>query len=89
MVKIINRNIKFDSQERQETSPYRCYYKDNNLFNKLQINLSYGGEYRTYEIESKYLTSSKSIHFKAEKKGNTFEINWSPKSIVPYIKRIK
>lgn len=89
MVKIINRNIKFDSQERQETSSYKCLYGDKHLFDKLQINISYESEYRAYEIESKNLTSSKSIHFKVEKRGDTFEINWSPQIIVPHIKRIK
>lgn len=89
MIKVINRNIKFDAAERKETSLYRCQYNDKTLFEKLQINISYGSEYRTYEIESRYLTSSKSIHFAAKKKGESFDIEWKPKAIVPYIERIK
>ena len=89
MIKVINRNIKFGASERKEASLYKCQYDDKTLFKKLQINISYESEYRTYEIESLYLTSSKSIHFEAKKKGESFDIEWKPKAIVPYIKRIK
>ena len=89
MIKVINRNVKFDASERKETSSYKCQYDDKTLFEMLQINISYESEHRTYEIKSLYLTSSKSIHFDAKKKGESFDIEWKPKAIVPYIKRIK
>lgn len=86
--KQINRNIKFDGRE--STSSYKCQYGDKNTFEVLQITCSYGSEYRIYEVESKYLkATSKSIHFDAEQDGDTFKIEWKPKDVAPYIKRIK
>ena len=89
-IKYINRNLKFDEKQRQIKSSYKCNYEDKNLFDKLQINISYNSQNRTFEIESRFLKStSKSIHFQAVKKGNSFDIIWQPIEIVPYIHRIK
>lgn len=86
--KQVNRNIRFDS--RKSTSSYKCEYKDKNSFEILQIICTYGSEIRIYEVESKYLKStSKSIHFDAEQDEDTFKIEWKPKDVAPYIKRIK
>ena len=86
--KYIERNIKFDG--RKSTSSYKCEYGNKNTFRVLQIICKYGSECRIYEIESKFLkATSKSIHFDAERNGESFNIIWSPKVIVPYITRIK
>lgn len=90
MIHIVNRNLKFDSPERENSSSYKCAYKDTSAFEKMQINISYKSEHRIYEVESQYLNAkSKSIHFKAEKKGDSFDIVWSPKSVISHIHRIQ
>lgn len=81
------KQIKFDN--RKLTSPYRCKYDDKNAFEILQIPCNYGLETRVYEIESKYLPDSDSIHFKAKPNGDSFTIQWIPKALDVYIKRIK
>lgn len=87
---IINRNIKFNAPERQATSSYKCKYGNKNHFDLLQINIRYNNEERVYQVESQYLKeTSKSIHFDAVKDGDSFEIIWKPKSVVPFINRIK
>lgn len=87
-MKEINRNIKFEGRE--ATSPYRCQYNDKNEFEILRININYGNETRTYELESKYLREDRdSISFKASKAGDELIIKWSPAEIAQYIKKIK
>ncbi len=86
--KYIERNIKFDGRE--PTSSYKCEYGDKDTFRILQITCKYGSECRIYEIESKYLkATSKSIHFDAERRGDSFDVSWFPKVVAPYITRIK
>ncbi len=85
--KYVKRNIKFEGRE--PSSSYKCTYNDKNTFNILQITCLYGSECRIYEVESKYLTESKSIHFKAERNGDSFSIEWIPQTVAPHIKQIK
>lgn len=86
--KEVNRTIKFDS--RKPTSSYKCEYKDKNTFEILRIVCTYGSEIQVYEVEAKYLkATSKSIHFDAEKDGNSFRVTWTPEDVAPYVKRIK
>lgn len=81
------KTIKFVS--RKLTSPYRCKYGDKNAFEILQIPCVYGSETRIYEVESKYLSDSDSIHFTAKPNGESFMIQWSPKELENHIKRIQ
>lgn len=81
------KKIKFDS--RKLTSPYRCKYGNKNDFDILQIPCVYGSEVRIYEIESKYLSDSDSIHFKAKPNGDSFTVQWIRKELENYIRRIK
>lgn len=86
--KEVNRTIRFDS--RKPTSSYKCEYKDKSAFEILRIVCTYGSEIRVYEVEAKYLKStSKSIHFDAVQNGDSFNIEWKPKDVAPYVKRIK
>ena len=86
-MKEINRNINFE--RREITSPYRCKYNKKD-FEVLRININYGGEIRTYEVESKYLRDDRdSISFKASKEGDDLVIKWSPAEIAQYIRRVK
>lgn len=83
--KVVKRKIRFDG--RKPNSSYKCEYKDKNTFEILRIECAFGLEMRIYEVESKYLkATSKSIHFKAEKDGNSFAIEWVPKDIAPHVK---
>ena len=87
-MKEINRNINFEG--RDISSPYRCKYKNKNEFEVLRINIYYGSEIRTCEVESKYLREDRdSISFKASKEGGELVIKWSPVEIAQYIRRIK
>lgn len=85
--KYVTRNIKFEG--RKSSSSYKCEYKDKNEFDILQITCNYNNESRVYEVESQYLTTAKSIHFKAFCDGDSFTIEWSPETVAPHIKRIK
>lgn len=84
-----NREIRFDT--RKSNSPYRCNYRDRSMFELLRINCKFNGVIKeVYEIESKHLPDRDSISFKAVLDGDSFKItNWSPQSIIPFLKRIK
>ena len=84
-IKPINRYLKFDTEDRKEKSSYRCKYGDKHSFDVLEINIHYQNENATFTIESKYLPDTDSIHFTAEKEGDTINLIWSPKSIIPHI----
>lgn len=88
-IKTVTRNIRFDS--RKPTSSYKYQYGDKDTFDVLKIICLYGLEHKQiYEVESQYLKStSKSIHFDAEQDGDLFSIEWRPKDVEPYIKRVK
>lgn len=86
--KQVNRNIRFDS--RKSASSYKYEYKDKNAFEILRIVCTYDSKIRIYEVEAKYLkATSKSIHFDAVQDRDSFKIEWKPKDVAPYIKRIK
>lgn len=87
--KEINRTISFGT--RDVSSPYRCKYGNKNDFEKLRINISFEGRIAdTYEIDSQYLPDRDSISFKAVPADSGFIItSWSPKEVMPYLKKRK
>lgn len=84
-VKEVNRTVRFDT--RKESSSYRCKYGKKEDFDVLKINVIYNGKItEAYEIESKFLPSSDSIHFKASATADRYTITkWSPETIVPHV----
>lgn len=89
-IKTITRNLNFDTESRQTTSPYRVKYNNPSEFKKLQIVISCeGSPSQVFETESLNLPKDKdSIHFKATKTPDGFIINWGGNA-GDYMKRIK
>ena len=83
--KTVNRNLNFNTEERNSDSSYRCKYGDKNLFDVLEINIHYQNECATFTIDSKYLPDRDSISFKAYKDGDNISLIWSPKYIEEHI----
>lgn len=73
IIKTINRNI----NPNRETNNYRCKYGNKNEFDILRVNIKFNGKTYTYEIESKYLNDTDSIHFYAYPNGSSLNIVWS------------
>ena len=72
IIKTVNRNINTN----RETNNYRCKYGNKNEFDILRVNITYNGETYTYEIESKYLNDTDSIHFYAYPNESSLNIVW-------------
>lgn len=87
IIKEINRNIKFDTRELD--SRYRCKYGSRDKFDILRINMLYNGNIsEVYEVESKFLPLSDSIHFKAIPTEDGFKIYGWTAVVAPYIHKV-
>ena len=77
-VKIVTRNLNFDSSTRNMKSKYRVKYSDANTFDILRVVCNYDGKSKVFETASSNLPLGKdSIYFLADRIGDTFVINWS------------
>lgn len=65
----------------------RVKYDNRKEFDVLVINLQDGVKKRSFQVESKYLPETDSIHLKYNPE--THEVSWSPKSIISHIEDIK
>lgn len=75
--KIINLQIHDGNYNR------RVKYNDKNEFDLLIINFQDGVKIRTFQVESKYLPETDSIHLKYNPENH--EIKWSPRIIISHI----
>ncbi len=65
----------------------RVKYNDRKEFDVLVVNLQDGTRNRSFQVESKYLPETDSIHLKYNP--DTHEVSWSPKSIINHVNEIK
>ena len=65
----------------------RVRYNDRNEFEVLIVNLQDGLKERSFQIESKYLPDTDSIHLKYNPE--TREVSWSPREIISHVIEVK
>lgn len=88
-IKIVTRNLNFDTKERKSSSRYRVKFGESTNFKILRVICNYGNSTQIYETNSENLPVDKdSIYFLAESEGNTFIIEWCSGAEV-YMKRIQ
>ncbi|MCM1354962.1 MAG: hypothetical protein NC212_00980 [Staphylococcus sp.] len=76
-IKTVTRNLNFDTTTREPSSKYRVRYGNSSDFNRLVVVCNHGGKSKIFETDAANLPKGKdSIHFHAEKTGNTFVIKW-------------
>lgn len=75
--KIINLKIHGSNYNR------RVNYKDKNEFEVLVVNLNDGTDERSFQIESRYLPETDSIHLKYDP--DSRDVSWSPKEIISHV----
>jgi hypothetical protein len=87
-IKTVTRNLNFDEETRNSSSPYRVRYGDPSAFQILKVICNGDGETQIFETDSSNLPSYKdSIHFLADKIGNSFNIRWRGEA-ASFMKRV-
>lgn len=81
LTKIINLEIHGKNYNR------RVNYKDKNEFDVLIVKLNDGTDERSFQIESRYLSETDSIHLKYDP--DSRNVSWSPKEIISHVVEVR
>lgn len=65
----------------------RVNYKDKKEFDSLVVNLNDGVSERSFQIESRYLPETDSIHLKYYP--DSRDVSWSPKGIISHVVEVR
>lgn len=65
----------------------RVNYKDKKEFDLLVVNLNDGTDERSFQIESRYLPETDSIHLKYDP--DSRDVSWSPKEIISHVIEVR
>lgn len=65
----------------------RVNYKDKNEFDVLIVKLNDGTDERSFQIESRYLPETDSIHLKYDP--DSRNVSWSPKEIISHVVEVR